>query len=286
MKTCRQFPVLLLCLASLAVTGARAQDDEEVTVAALRRIGYLPQDKADLRPEDKVDMKRRNPFAERKKVTAPTRPTETVETEESRLRAFFDRHEIAGVSKFGDKYTAIMGRLTFEAGLTLPPIIPGQTQILRVMSVTDKMVEIGWVEDGGAAGYDTATPRKIQKRIKLSPQVDMKLASDEAAGGGSGWYTVDDKGRTVVPKRNLVPDASTILENMPPRSDTVPDPTITEQRNGNEAPNEVPAPFPPSAPRLPDATEPPPSPEDAVLPDPDLVPRPPSEAAPRPTPRK
>ena len=53
--------------------------DVEVTMAELQRIGFLPQDKADLKPEDKLDIKRRNPFAERKKTMAsqPTQPVET-----------------------------------------------------------------------------------------------------------------------------------------------------------------------------------------------------------------
>src|SRR5688572_9515459 len=126
MKTCLLLTFAVFCSAP----ALRA--DVEVTMAELRKIGFLPQDKAELRPEEKLDIKKKNPFAERKKTVA-AKPTEQVETEESKLRAFFDKQKVSGLMKFGDKCIATMGRLALEPGKIIPPIIPNQTHILRVL---------------------------------------------------------------------------------------------------------------------------------------------------------
>src|SRR6187551_2369873 len=114
--------------------------DVEVTMAELQRIGFLPQDKADLKPEDKLDLKLRNPFAEKSKKAKVSEPSVAVETEESKLRAFFEKQKVSGVMKLGDKFTVSIGRLALEVGQTIPPIIPGQTQILRVVRVDEKVL--------------------------------------------------------------------------------------------------------------------------------------------------
>ena len=55
----------ILTTTALLFSALFARADVEVTMSQLRSIGFLPQDKADLKPEDKMDLKRRNPFAER-----------------------------------------------------------------------------------------------------------------------------------------------------------------------------------------------------------------------------
>ena len=112
-----------------------ARADVEVTMSQLRNIGFLPQDKADLKPEEKLDLKQRNPFAERAKAVVASKPKDGTETEESKLRAYFDKLPVSGLSKIGDKITVTMGRHVLEAGDVLPQVISGQTQILRVIRV-------------------------------------------------------------------------------------------------------------------------------------------------------
>lgn len=274
-----------LITAALLCSAVFASADVEVTMAELRHIGYLPQDKADLRPEDKINIKQRNPFAERKKVVA-ARPTEQVETEESKIRTFFDKLQVSGLLRMGDKRVVTLGRLTLEAGQTVPHVIPGQTQILRVIRVEDNLLEIGWVE---TAGYDTSVPRKILKKIDLSPKVSQLLASEDNTGENAQMFLTDDKGKVLLPpKDGLLPDPSALVDNLPPGSDTNPATALTaeEQAQMNAIDNvspPPPAPVPATPDSVPDevpasnpgdAAAPPESTEDAVQPDPDMTPVP------------
>jgi hypothetical protein len=246
-------------------------------MAALRRIGYLPQDKADLHPEEKIDMKLRNPFAERKKASI-IKPTEQVETEESKLRAFFEKLQVTGMMKLGDKRMVTLGRLTLETGQTIPPVIPSQTQILRVMRVDENMLEIAWVED---VGDGVTAPRKIQKKIDLKPKVQVILASEETTGQNAQTYLVDDSGKTLPPAQSVFPNPSGIVDNLPPGSDTNPDTALSEneraQKEALENAQHAPPPPAPNAPAPGDAV-PPGNPEDPVQTDPDLS-NPPKETA-------
>lgn len=275
-------------LLTLAVIGsaAAARADVEVTMAELRKIGYLPQDKAELRPEEKLDIKRTNPFAERKKTVA-AKPTEQVETEESKLRAFFDKQKVSGVMKMGEKWTVTMGRLSLEPGKVIQPIIPNQTHILRVLKVTDTELEIGWVEDAGV-GPEPTIPRKIRKKINLRPEVKELIASEDNTGDTAQTYAKDDNGKVLIQRQNVLPNPADILDNIPPGSDTIPVLTEEERRELNVAGTaNTPPSSPPTAPQGPSgppdsgtATAPAPSPgptpaapenpEDSVQPDPDL----------------
>lgn len=288
--------VHLLLTAAVLSSAAIARADVEVTMAELRRIGFLPQDKADLRPEDKIDIKRRNPFAERKKIVA-SRPAEQVETEESKLRTFFDKLQVSGLMKLGDKRVVTLGRLTLEAGQIVPPVIAGQTQILRVIRVEDNLLEIGWVEE---AGYDTSVPRKILKKIDLTPKITQVLASEDNTGENANTVTLDATGKVLMPPREgLLPNPSALVDNLPPGSDTNPLSTLTADEQAQmraaaaaidtppgpaPAPEVVPdavpgdAPAPAPQPENGEAPPPPPeNPEDSVQPDPDLAP-PPAES--------
>ncbi len=272
-----------------------ARADVEVTMSQLRNIGFLPQDKADLKPEDKLDLKQRNPFAERAKTVVASKPKDGTETEETKLRGYFDKLPVSGLSKIGDKITVTMGRHVLEAGDVLPQVIAGQTQILRVMKVEPALLEIGWVEE---AGYDISTPRKITKKIDLTPKVKVLLASEDSFGDNAEIYLTDDKGKVILPQRNMLPNPSDIVDNLPPGSDTNPDSALTSAEQddlnaGSAAPNSpppapsapAPAPAPPAA--VTDAvpagdTPPAASNEDSVQPDPDMAPPPASEGAGKP----
>jgi hypothetical protein len=288
--------VHLLLTAAVLSSAAIARADVEVNMAELRRIGFLPQDKADLRPENKIDIKRRNPFAERKKIVA-SRPAEQVETEESKLRTFFDKLQVSGLMELGDKRVVTLGRLTLEAGQIVPSVIANQTQILRVIRVEDNLLEIGWVEE---AGYDTSVPRKIIKKIDLTPKIIQVLASEDNTGENANTVTLDATGKVLMPPREgLLPNPSALVDNLPPSSDINPLSTLTadEQAQMKAAVAAIdtppgPAPAPevvpdalPGAPPAPapqpengEAPPPPPkNPEDSVQPDPDLAP-PPAES--------
>ena len=273
----------ILTTTALLFSALFARADVEVTMSQLRSIGFLPQDKADLKPEDKMDLKRRNPFAERKKAVA-NKPADTAETEESKLRSYFEKIPVSGISKIGGKLTVTLGRHNLEAGDVLPQVISGQTQILRVLRVEQNLLEIGWVEQ---ASPDIAAPRKITQRIDLTPTVKVLLYSEDNTGENAQSYLVDESNKVILPPKNMLPNPSDIMENIPPGSDTNPamalSPGELDELNALDAGLNHPAPPPPppsSAPVLdtvPDAVpsdEAPPAEgaEDSVRPDPDIIP--------------
>jgi hypothetical protein len=202
--------------------GSAVRADVEVTMTEVRRLGFLPQDKTDYHPEEKMDIKRRNPFAEKaKKLEAKSIENQT-ESEGSKIRSYLQKQKVSGIIKLNDKYIATVGRLVMEAGQTLPPLIPDQTQILRVMRVDKNTVELGWVE---GSPYDTASPRKIVLKVDLTPRVEVQLVSSETDSKDTtkNTYMLDDTGKLYFPPRSdLMPDPSEIAENLPPGSDINP----------------------------------------------------------------
>ena len=262
----------LLITAALLAGALQVRADVEVTMKELQRIGLLPKDKEALRPEDSIDTKRPNPFAERKKVVQ-NKPSETVETEESKIRNFFDQQKIGGIMKTPDGFEVALGRLVLKEGMRVPPVIPAQTQILRVTRVTDKLVEVSWVEGVGLEG---AVPRKISKPIDLAPKVHQLLSSDEGDSADSkNLVVIDADGKFVTP-RAMLPNPSEIIESLPPNSDSNPESALTPdeqaQLNAEAAPPLPPPGAKPDAPGMP-----PLDPEDKVTAAPDLAPPPTDE---------
>lgn len=190
-------PVLLLIpLLGLAALPARAE--VEVKLQQLKDIGILPDEKLSRRPEDKLDPKRSNPFAERSKAKE-AKAVESVETEEIKIRRIFDTLQISGITKSNGQYSALLGDLILEEGRQVKPVIPNQTQILRVTKVTDKMVEIAWVEGAGA---EMSAPRRIVKRVELSPRVGVLLAAQPPGSTDPNAMTwLDENGKVIWPKQ-------------------------------------------------------------------------------------
>ena len=205
-----KYSLLIAALLPLCADTLRA--DTEVTLQELREIGPLPEDKQALRPDEKIDGKKSNPFAERNKPKTE-KAEETVETEESKIRMVFDTLRITGIMKSNGKYSALLGDMILEENQPVPPVLPGQTQILRVARVTDKMVELAWVE---GAGFETAAPRRILKRVELSPKVAVLLPGQSKPDSAVVSY-VDENGKAILPRRAAV-DPAAIVGSLPPSS--------------------------------------------------------------------
>jgi hypothetical protein len=204
--------LLLLPLLSLAAAPARA--DVEVKLQQLKNIGILPEEKLSQRPEEKIDPKKANPFAERAKAKE-AKATETVETEEIKIRRVFDTLKISGITKYNGQYSALLGDLILEEGAQVAPVIQNQTQILRVTRITEKLVEIAWVE---GAGFETVAPRKIVKRVELSPRVGVLLAAQPAGSTDAGAMTyLDENGKVIWPRR-MTPDLENMMDTLNPSS--------------------------------------------------------------------
>lgn len=227
--------LLLLPLFSLVAFPARA--DVEVKLQQLKNIGVLPEDKLSQRPEEKIDSKKPNPFAERSKAKE-AKATETVETEEIKIRRVFDSLKITGITKSKDQYSALMGDLILEEGGQVAPVIKDQTQILRVTRITDKLVEIAWVE---GAGFETVAPRKIVKRVELNPRVGVLLAAQPPGSTDAGAMTyLDENGRVIWPRR-MTPDLNNMMDTLNPSSTAGLTPEEEASLMSTPVPDEIPS---------------------------------------------
>lgn len=204
-----RLPLLLIPLLALPCLAAAA--DVEVKLQQLKDIGMLPEEKLGFRPEEKLDPKRTNPFAERAKAKE-AKAVETVETEEIKIRRIFDSLKISGLTHYNGKYSALMGDLIIEEGGQIAPVIPNQTQILRVTRVTEKFVEIVWVE---GAGYETVAPRRIIKRVELNPRVGVLLAAQPIGTSDPNAMTYLDENGKVIWPRKMTPDLEGMMDTLP-----------------------------------------------------------------------
>ncbi len=238
-----RLPLHLIPLLSLSLLPAAA--DVEVKLQQLKDIGMLPEEKLSMHPEEKIDPKRSNPFAERTKAKE-AKVTETVETEEIKIRRIFDSLKISGITKYNGKFTALLGDLIIEEGGQIPPIIPNQTQILRATRVNEKYIEIVWVE---GAGFETTAPRRIVKRVELSPRVGVLLAAQPPGTTDPNAMTyVDEDGKVIWPKK-MAPDFGGVMDTLS-NTGTASLSADEEAALMEVPPSETPAPAGPGAPAM------------------------------------
>jgi hypothetical protein len=139
---------LLLCSAAFA--------DE----TSMLQIGELPGQKK----FETLQQKERNPFMRREAKVA-TENSER-ESEESKLRDMFKSMPVTGVIRGGGTVKVLLGELILKEGEPLPPLIADQTERLIVGPVTDRQVEIDFIEND-----EHAEPRKIFVPIDMRPRV-------------------------------------------------------------------------------------------------------------------
>jgi len=145
-------------------------------IARSQEIGILPQQKAALA----VSSSERNPFGKKppKKVEQAKVP---VESEESKLREVISELPLAGIVEARGGVKVLLGSIVIQNNDLLPVLISGQTEQIRVVSVTSKEVVLGFVEADG-----TANNRKIRLNIDMTPEVRYKL------GGASSTASKDE----------------------------------------------------------------------------------------------
>ena len=150
-------------------TSALATESIEVSEKAAA-VGMLPYQKRG----DTLDKDERNPFAvrvEKKQNVSTTDGT----TEESKLRGRLNQMRVQGISRGEGGYRAQVGGLILEEGRMVPQLIANQTDVLKVSKVSEKTVEITWVNEEGAE-----EPRKHILALDIRPMVRSALP---AAGG-------------------------------------------------------------------------------------------------------
>ena len=287
-----RLPLLLIPL--LALPLLRATAEVEVKLQQLKDIGMLPEEKLALRPEEKLNPKRSNPFAERAKAKE-AKTVEIVETEEIKIRRIFDSLKISGITKSAGKYTALLGDLIIEEGGQIPPVIPNQTQILRATRVNEKYLEIVWVE---GAGFETTAPRRIVKRVELSPRVGVLLAAQPIGTTDPNAMTyLDENGKVIWPKKmaptlggmiDTLSNTGTAALSSQEEANLMDVPAAAENaaRSGPASPSMAESPFSPApadSAKAPELLDPATAIEDTVQPAPAEGEEVPAEPAPAPT---
>jgi len=155
-----KIPLLAICLL-LSAPCARA----EAPAAEKNSIGELPEEKS----SDLLRPKERNPFVRREVKMAEVQ--EDKESEESKLRGVINSLKITGVIRGGGTMKVLLGDLILKPGAPVPPLIEGQTEQLVVGPITDKQLEIDFVET-----ESRAEPRKILVPIDLKPKIKGYIA--------------------------------------------------------------------------------------------------------------
>jgi hypothetical protein len=116
----------------------------------------------------KVTTNERNPFAPKiQKTEVQSAP---VENEESRIRAILLRLPVSGVVESPNGHRLLLGPLVAETGRNLPQILPNQKEVLRVITISDRTVELAFVERDGSPGT-----RRIIKNFDVTPSVQYKI---------------------------------------------------------------------------------------------------------------
>jgi hypothetical protein len=188
MKLSLTYTSLCAVIGLMSFAGSQEAPTAAVSEQSIRLIGPLPEDKI----AETLKKGERNPFAERA-VTQINQ--EDGESEDAKLRSILSRLPISGAIKDRDgRFKVLIGRRLLAEGDKMPWLLEGQTSLLRVSKVTDKLVEISWVED--QAGV---TPRKVTRPVRVNqPLIEqvLQLPSEGGKDGGNVRIWVTPKGES------------------------------------------------------------------------------------------
>jgi len=136
-------------------------------------VGVLPSSRVQLL----LDPSDRNPYAKQEvpKIEVKEELTD-VESEESRITAVLETLRVVGRTRSETGWKVLLGDLILEADRELPPLVDGQTRVLRVVDIFDAMIEIEWVTT-----EPTETPKRTFIPVRLTPAVATALAGSTDA---------------------------------------------------------------------------------------------------------
>lgn len=127
-------------------------------------IGLLPEERQTL----EVAPTEKNPFGV--KVDRVGKLPRAADNEEARIRLVMERLPVGGVVEGSGGRKVMLGPLILEEGQAVQQVVPNQREMLRVLSISEERIEIGFVESSG-----NATVRKITIPINLTPEVKFRL---------------------------------------------------------------------------------------------------------------
>lgn len=120
----------------------------------------------------KVELKpaERNPFIQQiVEETAQANP-QAGTSEESHLRRIFRAIKLGGISGKTGKKQALLGSLIIKPGDILPPLLKNQFEVLRVVSVDDSAIVLGFVDKDSQASV-----RQIVIPFNMKPTVSRVM---------------------------------------------------------------------------------------------------------------
>lgn len=162
-----------ISLAAVAFVCAEAPGDEAPTPAYSQKLS------PGFRKATIVNESERNPFSAKAR---PVRPAmvDAGDSEEARIRAFLTNLPVGGVAEADGSVSLLLGSLRVQNGQDLPPLFPGQTEKVRLVSATSDMLVFGFVEKDGQVGS-----RTVARSISLRPRVRHMLPIQSPPRGGS-----------------------------------------------------------------------------------------------------
>lgn len=146
-------PVILVAMAMFAIS-LFAQDATDV--------GVVPADRVMI----SIAEKERNPFGKQEQKKSTPVAAVSAASEESRIREVIGAMSVVGRTKGERGWKVLLDNLILEAGSSLPQVIEGQTEALRVAAIYDGAIEIEWVE-----AENVGDPRRMFVPVDLSPRV-------------------------------------------------------------------------------------------------------------------
>lgn len=162
-----------------------------------KEVGLLPGDKKPLL----IRQEERNPFAKKEEKTEIIPVEDDSASEESQIRAVLLQLRVVGRINGSDGRKVLLDDLILEAGKTLPPVIPNQTETLKVHAIYDSAVEIVWLE------ADPATdPRRLFIPINMKPEVSRALAARSVNSGEKSVLVPDVITNAPSPPTNAAAD--------------------------------------------------------------------------------
>jgi hypothetical protein len=157
MKMPAAFTVAFLVLAT-----ARAQEADPASV------GVLPEQRQPV----SVPAQERNPFSKQESKIIAATPEDDKESEENRIRRALTKLAVVGRTRdVAGSWKVMLGGLILEKGKNVPPVLPAQTEVLRVVEINDRSVELVWLDKSGEPDA-----RRLAIPIDLAPHVHTVLA--------------------------------------------------------------------------------------------------------------
>lgn len=132
-----------------------------------------------MRPDEKrpllLSADERNPYAKRSPETEKAK--DEVNEEELQIRKRLESLSITGRSQGSNGLRILLGDIILEKNVILPPILPDQTERLRVAEIGGDMVVLDWLDPTSGK----ATGKTMQIAYDLTPSVSYALHGQSAS---------------------------------------------------------------------------------------------------------